>query len=190
VVSRPFRPQPSRAHRRLELFGSPRRRLLTVGLVAALGVGLSATSSVVAAAAVRQATHGHSGKSESSCSAYKAGKNGVIRTFCTGKATATVTAGGTTTVIKGGSCAKSGNYLTVNVGVVTRTGFKGPKPNYFGLDVPPTATTFSNAILSYAVGGASGYATSNSGTVASNHKSGTFSGTDLEGKTVSGSFTC
>jgi hypothetical protein len=101
-----------------------------------------------------------------------------------------VTTAGTTTVIKGGTCGKSGNYFTVNVGVVVGSGYKGSKPNYFGLDVPPTATTFANGILSYAVGGASGYATSNSGTVASNHKSGTFSGTDLQGNAVSGSFTC
>lgn len=113
-----------------------------------------------------------------------------MRTFCTGPATATVTAAGTTTVMKGGTCGKSGNYFSVNVGVVTATTFKGSKPNYFGIDVPPTATSFKNAILSYTKGGAYGYATTNSGTVASNHKSGTFSGTDLQGNAVSGSFTC
>ena len=125
-----------------------------------------------------------------SCSAYKAGKNGVIRTFCTGPATATVTTTAGTTVIKGGKCGKSGSYYTVNVGVVVGSNYKGAKPNYFGLDIPPTATSFTNAILSYAVGGVGGYATSNSGTVTSNHKSGTFSGTDLDGNHVSGTFTC
>jgi hypothetical protein len=129
-------------------------------------------------------------KAHSTCSAYKAGKNGVIRTFCSGRAAATVTTAGTTTMMKGGTCGKSGNYFTVNVGVVVSSSYKGPKPNYFGLDVPPKATTFTDAVLSYAVSGVGGYATSNSGTVASNHKSGTFSGTDLQGKTVSGSFTC
>jgi hypothetical protein len=129
-------------------------------------------------------------KAHSTCSAYKAGKNGVIRTFCSGPATATVTTAGTTTVMKGGSCGKSGNYFTVNVGVVVSPSRKGPKPNYFGLDAPPKATNFTDAVLSYAVGGVGGYATSNSGTVATNHKSGTFSGTDLQGKAVSGSFTC
>ena len=114
----------------------------------------------------------------------------MIRTFCTGSATATVTAAGTTTLMKGGSCATSGGYFTVNVGVVTGPQFKGAKPNYFGIDVPPTATAFSNATLAFAVNGTGGYATTNSGTVAANHKSGTFSGTDLEGQTVSGSFTC
>jgi hypothetical protein len=93
-------------------------------------------------------------------------------------------------VIKGGSCGKSGNYFTVNVGVVVSPNYKGTKPNYFGLDVPPTATSFTNAILSYDVHGVGGYATSNSGNVASNHKNGTFSGTDLQGNSVSGSFSC
>lgn len=152
-----------------------------------IGLGLLASSTILIAGPAGAKTHK---KPSSTCSAYKAGKNGVIRTFCSGPATATVAVGGATTVIKGGTCGKSGSYFTVNIGVVVGSGYKGSKPNYFGLDVPPTATTFTNAILSYAVGGSSGYATSNSGTVASNHKSGTFTGSDLEGKTVSGTFTC
>jgi hypothetical protein len=152
-----------------------------------MGVGLVASTTLLITSPAGAKSHK---KVNSTCSAYRTGKNGVIRTFCSGPATSTVTTAGTTTVIKGGTCGKSGNYFTVNVGVVVGSGYKGSKPNYFGLDVPPTATTFTNGILSYAVGGASGYATSNSGTVASNHKSGTFSGTDLQGNAVSGSFTC
>ena len=152
-----------------------------------LGLGLVASTVFLGAgtAGAKNQKKGHS-----TCSSYKAGKNGVIRTFCSGRATATVTTAGTTTVIKGGTCGKSGPYFTINVGVVVSPTYKGAKPNYFGLDVPPTATSFTNAILSYAVGGVGGYATSNSGTVATNHKSGTFSGTDLNGHAVSGSFTC
>ncbi len=152
-----------------------------------LGLGFTASTSLLVAGPAAAKAHKKAG---SSCSAYKAGKNGVIRTFCSGSATATVTVAGTSTVMKGGTCGKSGNYFTVNVGVVTSPGYKGAKPNYFGLDAPPNATSFTNAILSYAVGGTGGYATTNSGTVAANHKSGTFTGTDLQGQTVSGSFTC
>jgi hypothetical protein len=152
-----------------------------------MGLGLIASTTYFIASPA--GAKGHK-KVNSSCSAYKAGNNGVIRTFCSGPATATVTTAGTTTVIKGGSCGKSGNYFTVNVGVVVGPNYKGTKPNYFGLDVPPTATSFTNAILSYDVHGAGGYATSNSGNVASNHKNGTFSGTDLQGNSVSGSFSC
>jgi hypothetical protein len=129
-------------------------------------------------------------KTHSTCSAYRSGKNGVIRTFCTGTATATVTVGSTTTTMKGGTCAKSGPYFTVNVGVVVGPGFKGIKPLYFGLDIPPKATSFTNGVLSYAVGGTGGYAATNSGTVTSNHKHGTFSGTDMNGAPVRGTFSC
>jgi hypothetical protein len=161
-------------------------------VVAAFGsilvaVGLVASTTLLITSPAGAKSHK---KGNSACSAFKSGRNGVIRVFCSGPATSTVTTAGTTTVIKGGTCGKSGNYFTVNVGVVVGSSYKGSKPNYFGLDVPPTATTFTNGILSYAVGGTSGYATSNSGTVASNHKSGTFSGTDLLGNAVSGSFTC
>jgi hypothetical protein len=152
-----------------------------------VAVGLVASTTLLITSPAGAKSHK---KGNSACSAFKSGRNGVIRVFCSGPATSTVTTAGTTTVIKGGTCGKSGNYFTVNVGVVVGSSYKGSKPNYFGLDVPPTATTFTNGILSYAVGGTSGYATSNSGTVASNHKSGTFSGTDLLGNAVSGSFTC
>ncbi len=171
-----------------DLGPNQRWRAAVVASSMLVGLGLSASTTVLVAGTagatlLHKTTH-------SSCSAYTAGKKGVVRTFCSGSASVTLTAGGTTTVIKGGTCGKSGNYFTVNAGVVVSSSYKGSKPNYFGLDAPPTATSFTNAILSYAVGGTSGYATSNSGTVAANHKSGTFSGTDLEGKAVSGTFTC
>jgi hypothetical protein len=167
----------------------PRLRLKSAAIGSVLlGLGLVGSTSFLVQGPIAGAT-GHK-RVQSTCSAYKPGRKGVIRTFCSGQATATVTSAGTTTVIKGGTCGRSGMYFTVNVGVVVSPSYKGPKPNYFGLDVPPTATSFTNAVLSYATRGVGGYATSNSGTVASNHKSGTFSGTDLEGKTVSGSFTC
>lgn len=161
-------------------------KVVSIGSIV-LGLSLVASMALLVAGPAGAKSHK---KAHSTCSAYKPGKNGVIRTFCTGPATATVTAAGTTTVMKGGTCGKSGPYFTVNVGVVISPSYKGSKPNYFGLDVPPTATTFTNAVLSYAVGGVGDYATSNSGTVASNHKRGTFSGTDLQGQAVSGSFTC
>jgi hypothetical protein len=119
-----------------------------------------------------------------------AGGKGVIRTFCDGKAVITLTTGTATSTIKGGTCGVSGGYFTVNSGVVIDSSFKGSKPSYFGLDAPPKATTFTNAVLSYVVNGVGGAVTQNSGTVAANHKSGTFTGTELTGTPVSGSFTC
>jgi len=154
--------------------------LATLGLVMASSAGAS----------VRALDKHQSHKSSSGCASYKPGKKGVVRDFCNGKAVVKVVVGTTTTTIKGGTCASSGGYFTVNAGVVVDTTFKGSKPNYFGLDAPPHATTFSNAVLTYTVSGTGSYATNNTGTVASNHKSGTFSGTDQSGHAVSGSFTC
>ena len=83
------------------------------------------------------------------------------------------------------------NYTPPASGRPNVPGREAESANRVSTDLaPPSATTFSNATLAYAVNGTGRYATTNSGTVAANHKSGTFSGTDLEGKTVSGSFTC
>jgi hypothetical protein len=162
------------------IWGITRRRSATVAAAILVVASLGAVGAQGAGAAPKKG---------SSCTSYKAGNNGVIRTFCGGKAVITLTTG-TTTTIKGGTCGVSGGYFTVNSGVVIDSSFKGKKPNYFGLDAPPKATTFTNAILTYTVNGVGGAVTKNSGTVTANHKSGTFTGTDLTGTPVSGSFTC
>ena len=163
---------------------------IAVVSLAWMSLGVVVTTGAGATLRAIDSQHGKSHKANAGCASYKPGKNGVIRDFCNGKAVVKVVAGGTTTTIKGGTCALSGGYFTVNAGVVVDTTFKGPKPNYFGLDAPPHATTFSNAVLAYAVKGTGGYATKNTGTLATNHKSGTFTGTDLSGNAVSGSFSC
>lgn len=163
------------------IWGTHSRRLATV---------VSAILVVASLGAVGAQSAGAAPKKVSSCTSYKAGSNGVIRTFCGGKGVITLTTGTTTSTIKGGTCGVSGGYFTVNSGVVIDSSFKGAKPNYFGLDAPPKAATFTNAILTYTVNGVGGAVTKNSGTVAANHKSGTFTGTDLTGTPVSGSFSC
>ncbi|HXA30634.1 MAG TPA: hypothetical protein VNV87_00145 [Acidimicrobiales bacterium] len=163
------------------IWGSTRRRSATVVAAILVVASLGAVGAQSASAAQ---------KNGSSCTSYKAGSNGVIRTFCGGKVVITLTTGAGTSTIKGGTCGVSGGYFTVNSGVVIDSSFKGAKPNYFGLDVPPKATTFTNAILTYTVNGVGGAVTQNSGTVTANHKSGTFTGTDLTGTAVSGSFSC
>jgi hypothetical protein len=122
------------------------------------------------------------------CSSFQPGKKGVTQTFCTGKGVITLTVAGTTTIIKGGSCTLSGPYFAVNAGVVVGLSFKGTKPNYFGLDASKAPGAFTNATIAYTVGGKGGFLTKNTGTT--NHKTGTFAGTDLAGNAVSGSFTC
>jgi hypothetical protein len=167
---------------------------LAVGTVAiggtALSAGLAATAG--ASATPASALHAKAPKQAKTagCSSYHNGSKGVIRAFCTGKAVAKVTVGGVTTTLKGGTCTVGGGYFSLSVGVVIDATFKGPKPNYFGLSAPSGATTFTNATLTYNVNGLSGAVTQNTGTVAANRKSGTFSGTELAGAAVSGSFTC
>jgi hypothetical protein len=131
---------------------------------------------------------GKAKKKASGCSSFHPGSKGVTQTFCTGKAVIKITIGSATTSIKGGTCAVSGAYFTVNAGVVVGPTFKGTKPNYFGMDASQAPGAFSNATLAYVVAGTSGLLLKNSGVT--NHKTGTFTGTDLSGNPVSGSFTC
>jgi hypothetical protein len=161
--------------------GINRRHVATVATAVLVVASLGAVGAQSAGAAQKKA---------SGCTSYKAGSKGVIQTFCGGNAVIKLTTGTTTSTIKGGTCGVSGGYFTVNAGVVVSSSFKGAKPDYFGLNAPPKATTFTNATLAYVVNGVGGAVTKNSGTVAANHKSGTFTGTELTGIPVSGSFTC
>jgi hypothetical protein len=154
---------------------------------ASVGVG-QAGGSVTHVAKSKAKTTKPAKKKASGCSSYHAGSKGVTQTFCTGKAVVKITVGTATTTIKGGTCAVSGAFFTVNAGVVVGLTFKGTKPNYFGMDAPQASGAFSNATLAYVVGGTSGLLTKNSGDT--NHKTGTFTGTDLSGNAVSGTFTC
>jgi hypothetical protein len=167
---------------------------LAVSTVALGGTALSAGLGANAGASVKtvSALHAKAAKKTKSaaCSSYHAGSKGVIRAFCSGKAVAKVTVGAVTTTLKGGTCTVGGGYFSLSAGVVIDATFKGPKPNYFGLSAPSGATSFTNATLTYNVNGLSGAVTQNTGTVAANRKSGTFSGTELTGAAVSGSFTC
>ncbi|HWE65828.1 MAG TPA: hypothetical protein VG298_04215 [Acidimicrobiales bacterium] len=151
----------------------------------------AAVSSVEKAKATKHPKRKPKPATASGCSSFHPGSKGVIQTFCTGKGVIQLTVGAVTTTIKGGTCAISGGSFTVNAGVVTSSAFKGTKPNYFGLAAQGGgAATFTNAVLAYTAGGVGGAVTKNTGTIAANHKSGTFTGTDLEGAAVSGSFTC
>lgn len=167
-----------------------RLSVATVGLAGMGSFALSVAGAGDAGASIAHVAKAakHAKKKASGCSSFHPGSKGVTQSFCTGKAVIKITIGATTTTIKGGTCEVSGAYFTVNAGVVVAPTFKGTKPNYFGMDAPKTSGAFSNATLAYVVGGTSGFLSKNSGTT--NHKTGTFSGTDLSGNAVSGSFTC
>ncbi len=165
------------------------RRLGTLACTAA-AVGAMGAMGALSAGSLGTAGAGAATHKTASCRSYKPGQKGVIQTFCSGNVVVKLKVGTTTSTIKGGKCSASGPYFNVNSGVVIDATFKGAKPNYFGLDAPPKATTFTNATLTYTVNGVGGAVTQNSGTIAANHKSGTFTGTELTGSAVSGSFTC
>jgi hypothetical protein len=124
-----------------------------------------------------------------SCGSYAPGTPGVIRTFCTGTATAKVNVAGTDYVVKGGTCEMQGAMFSLNIGVVAGPDLGGPKPDYVGLTTNGDNGHFDNAILAVTVGG-KGYAlTSNSADVTPT--GGTFQGTAFgDGTKVTGSFTC
>ena len=85
------------------------RAVLSVAAMVAVSLALLGVAIFVTPAGA-SSRHAKKAKTSSTCATDRAGKNGVIRTFCTGPATATVTAGGTTTVIKGGTCANSRGF--------------------------------------------------------------------------------
>jgi hypothetical protein len=167
---------------------------LTVAAIGLAGMGSFAVSIAGVGGAGASLTHVAKSKSKSpkkkasGCSSFHPGSKGVTQSFCTGKAVIKITIGATTTSIKGGTCAVSGSYFTVNAGVIVGPTFKGTKPNYFGMDASQAPGAFSKATIAYVVAGTSGLLIKNSGMT--NHKTGTFTGTDLNRNSVTGSFTC
>lgn len=114
------------------------------------------------------------------CGSYSGGKNGVIRTFCDGTATAAITLAGKTTTLRGGDCEKSGGYFAVNIGVVAGPDFTGAKPDYLGTVLPQSGGAFPKTGFTGAVGGVSFLANA-SGTVSAGFKTITATGTNVIG---------
>jgi hypothetical protein len=138
------------------------------------------TSAASAPQTAQASTSASGGGAGGGCSSYTGGKNGVIRAFCDGTATATITLGGKTTTLKGGDCEKSGGYFAINIGVVAGPDFTGSKPDYFGAVLPQSGGAFSQTGFTGAVGGASFLATA-SGTVSSDFKTVTATGANKLG---------
>jgi hypothetical protein len=114
----------------------------------------------------------------------------VIRVFCTGPATATLTVNGKATPLSGGECQALGNTVAFNLGVVASDLPAGTtKPNYLGilLDTSGKASTS----VAYTVGGKADVVTSAKASLADDKKSGTITGTSLdEDAKVSLTFNC
>jgi hypothetical protein len=106
-----------------------------------------------------------------------------------GTATASVTVDGKTFTFSGGSCARSGDVLSVNIGVPSSQAPAGTHPDYFGVYIPKAPGTFDEGTVTftkdgkrYGVGRATGEATDSGAS---------FSGKLMRGSgTVTGSFKC
>lgn len=135
-------------------------------------------------------TTGDSSGAGGPCTSYKAGEQGVIRTFCTGKGVAKVTVGGKTYSVSGGECETQMGMRAFNAGVVTGTEHPTPLPDYVGMTVmSETGEAFENAVLPLHLGGKDMIVRPNKGTYTP--AGGTFEGTVMgSGEKVMGSFTC
>ena len=154
---------------------------------ASLRIGLAAAAAAVAAllaashAAARQA-----------CTAGTHSSGGVTyRTFC-GPAHATLKVGGQTLTFKGGSCQINSSIFSINIGTITLPPGK-PKYDYFGITVfAKKGGTYKNQSVTWQLPhGKHGSLISATIKLASNRKSGSFSGTVLgaSGK-GNGTFSC
>jgi hypothetical protein len=161
-----------------------RRASLAIGGL----VALIAASCIYAAAA--NATPGP--QSASACTpGVKTIGGASARVFC-GPAKATAQVGGTTYRFASGTCQKAPGF-TVNIGTLS---FGSSKLSYFGVSLPRSAAgsyTGKQVTLSFNVGARRFSLSPSAGTkvvLAAGLRAGTFSGKDLSGLAVKGSFTC
>ena len=121
-----------------------------------------------------------------------AGQPGVLHVFCDGTATASVTIGGTTKTLTGGTCEEQAGMFTINVGTAiddTNWPAGTPKPDYLGLIYDGTGqpTVFSarlDGTLAAAV------TTGRTGSLGADKKSATIAGKTYKGVPISASVTC
>jgi hypothetical protein len=120
------------------------------------------------------------------------------RTFC-GKAQSTVSLPGRKVTLRGGSCKRTSNYFTINIGTVVLSPTAPDPPNYFGLTVgKPVGSQAAGKDGSYTDDAAISfvikhkrYAVMNPTVVLKGGRTrGSFSGTLLSGGPVSGTFHC
>jgi hypothetical protein len=158
---------------------------MRAGLLAtALGVGAALALPASAAASCRPGVH-RVGPAEA-------------RTFC-GKAKATVALPGGNVTLQGGSCKRTSDYFTINIGTVVLSSTAPHPPNYFGLTVGKPAGTqpaghdgtyVNDAAISFVIKHKR-YAVLDPTVVLKGGRTrGSFRGALLSGRPVSGTFRC
>jgi hypothetical protein len=122
--------------------------------------------------------------------------NGVnTRQFC-GPATAQATATGQSLTWSNGECSTTGGAFSINIGRIILGSDAAAKElkkqyDYFGITVQATQDgTYSKAVIAFDYQGQSYALITNTLTLSGGLKQGAFTGADLKGVLVSGSFTC
>lgn len=128
------------------------------------------------------------GGSVAGCSEWD-GQEGVVRVFCDGPGTATVSISGKQTILKGGSCESTGSFFAFNLGVVTSDFPSGKtKPNYVGM-IYDTSSKSAQAFV-MTVDGETELMLTSKATLAADGKSAHASGKSANGKAVSADIAC
>ena len=122
------------------------------------------------------------------CAAYPPGAAGVVRTYCSGRATVTLTLAGVPHPLGGGLCAGGPGGFSLNLGVVSGPDLAGPKPDYVGLSVPTASGPFTGAPLTLVIDGKSYRGVRVDGQLGPG--GGSFQGLTAKHKPVSGQFIC
>ncbi|HEY7020590.1 MAG TPA: hypothetical protein VH349_05695 [Ktedonobacterales bacterium] len=164
--------------------------LCSLGLIGALAIALAGCGG---------STTGGTGATTGTSSGCVAGTqeiNGVnTRQFC-GPAKAQATANGQTMNWSNGECATTGGAFSVNIGRIILGSNDAAKElkkqyDYFGITLQATSDgTYDKAVISMDYQGQSYALITNTLTLSGGMKQGTFTGNDLKGVSVSGSFTC
>jgi hypothetical protein len=120
------------------------------------------------------------------------------RTFC-GKAKAIVNLPGRQVALQGGSCNRTSEYFTINIGTVVLSSAAKHPPNYFGMTVGKPAgsqpagqdgTYVDDAAIAFVIGHKRYAVLQPTVVLKGGRTGGSFSGTLLSGGQVSGSFHC
>jgi hypothetical protein len=176
-----------------------RVRPATVLLAAALAAALLAAACSGSPPSVLGASKDRSSATTSSslppgvggtCSGYAPGVQGVVQTYCHGKAAIALDIDGAPSRMTGGSCTVTRGYYMLNAGVVVGPAFSGRKPDFVGMALPADDGNFTNGTISLVSGGHATPVARNTGWVAPDGKSGRFSGTAANGTAVKGSWSC
>jgi hypothetical protein len=180
--------------------------LLTLTLVAALGVAGCGSSKDSGASAAKRSGGGSGSESGGSCDGVveqvKVDGQPALRHCGPAKASADV--GGSTIAATGGTCERTDDYVSVNVGTQLQGATTPDAPAYIGLNVGrtpasddsvPTAGkdgSYGQGLVIAIVDGSKTYSVSKDVvvTLEGGRTKGTFEGSTVDGAKVTGSFSC